>query len=65
MLKSELSTNTLANFINEKLVDEQQYLSKQHKTIVSTRNNAIDEKFELGKRFPSKLWKEAVDYFSN
>jgi hypothetical protein len=63
VLTSELSTNTLANFISEKLADEQLTQPKQHKAIASSKSSLIDEKFELSKRFPTKLWKEAVDYF--
>ena len=52
VLTTELSADMLANYIQEKLNEDQ---------IKSITNK--EEKFELSKRFPVSKWKQAYEYF--
>lgn len=53
VLTSELSADMLANFIQEKINEE-----------TNKTSSTLEDKFEFSKRFPSKLFNEALRYFS-
>jgi hypothetical protein len=60
VLTSELSSQMLANFIDEKMTIE----CDNHRDKQEDYKNKMN-KFSFKKRFPFRLWTEAKDYFSN
>lgn len=51
VLTTELSSDMLANFIQENISDDQ------------PKMNTIDDKFYFSKRFPIAKWNQAFEYF--
>lgn len=55
VLATEVSTNLLTHFIEEKINEE--------KNAPADKNGLKSDKFDLNKRFPRGLWQQACDYF--
>ena len=54
VLTTELSSDMLANFIHEKISDDQ-----NNKTVCN------EDKYDFRRRFPITKWNQAFDYFSS
>lgn len=68
VLTSELSSDMLASFISDKMNEKSTdgmclfYFYFMASNLI---NDSFLDKFELTKRFPSKLWSQALNYFSS